>query len=80
MAKQKMVSGSDAIRQVCAETKYSRSHVAVMLRDHAKKLRARFDFDSQRWSIPEASIERLKELVEERSGKRYRLGERGPHL
>lgn len=79
MAKQKMIAGSDAIRQVCAETKYSRSHVAVMLRDHAKRLCAKFDFDSQRWSIPRASVLVLRELVQKRSGKRYRLGERGPH-
>lgn len=77
MAKQKLIVASQAITTICEELDYSRSHVARIMRENHKRLRATFD---GQWMMPETSIEALRDLVKRLSGRRYKLGETGPHV
>lgn len=77
MAKQKIVTCADVITALCSELKYSRSHVARILRENHEELRATFD---GQWKMPESSIVKLRRLVRDLSGPRYKLGETGPNL
>lgn len=78
MATQKLLVASDVITTICKDMKYSRSHVAKILRENAEELGAKNEH--RQWRLPRASIRRLKHLVKMHSGPRYKLGERGPHL
>lgn len=77
MAKQKSVAASDVVTKICEDLKYSRAHVAKVLRENRKRVGA-----SQRgrfWTIAPWGIAILRQIVNEESGLRYKLGETGPH-
>ena len=78
MGRDETVAGNVAIKTICDELKYSRAHVAKMLRKHRRQLRARMR--DGRWMLPLSSIELLREIVLKDSGPRYKLGETGPHV
>lgn len=77
MTNQRRIIASDAIGQICQNLSYSRSHVAKALRDNRRELGAKKE--NGRWTIPATAVERLRAIVENKSGRRYKLGERGPH-
>jgi len=72
-----MILAADAVTAICRELNYSRAHVQTKLRQHSKRLRARKR--GRLWSIPEKHVSTLREIVLTTSGRRYKLGERGPH-
>lgn len=71
------IAAAPAITQVCKELKYSRSHVANVLRKNRKRLKAKFI--GSRWYLDDQCLEELRGLVKNQSGRRYKLGETGKH-
>lgn len=77
MAKQQSLVAASVITEICEDLKYSRAHVAKVLRDNRKRVGA-----SQRgrfWHIPQWGVPLLRQIVVKESGMRYKLGETGPH-
>ena len=72
----KLVAASNVIEDVCRSLKYSRSHVAKILRENARRLGAKQR--DGRWLMRHDRESLLSELVVSQSGRRYRLRERGP--
>lgn len=75
-ATEKRVFASEAITRICRELNYSRSHVAKLLREKRKILDARIR--QGRWELPAQKEAKLRALVKQSSGRRYKLGEKGP--
>jgi hypothetical protein len=73
---QRRIAAAEVISQICTDLKYSRAHVAAMMRKNRKLLKAR-QARSGRWFIPEESALALRNIVVGHSGRRYKLGERG---
>jgi hypothetical protein len=73
----KMVTASSVVNRLCRNLSYSRSHVAKVLRANADALGA--SQASGRWMMPESSVHTLRDLIVRTSGRRYKLGETGPH-
>jgi hypothetical protein len=74
--KKRLIPAADVILEIASALSYSRSHVATVMRDHVKRLRARKE--GRHWYMPAASAKLLRELVQRVSGRRYKLGEKGP--
>lgn len=77
-ATKKRIFASEAINRVCRELGYTRAHVAKTLRDNVKPLGAKRD-QKGRWTITPAKELLLRSKVKDGSGRRYKLGEKGPH-
>lgn len=69
------VPAAPIVNKVCRQLKFSRSHVANMLRKYRSRLGARKD--GARWVMWEDKVQELKDLVREESGPRYKSGRRG---
>ena len=78
MKREATVACAEVVDLLCRELKYSRSHVATMLRKNRAGVGARRK--DGRWLMPRSSIARLRRVIKLNSGRRYKLGERGPHL
>ena len=76
--KDKYVPASEVVSDLCRELNYSRAHVAKVLRDNSRSLRAK-KHGSRQWTLPRVSIPKLRRLIEQTSGPRYKLGETGPN-
>ena len=74
----KRIFASEAITRICRELGYTRAHVAKTLRENVKPLGARVNKQG-RWVMPPAKELLLKAIVKDSSGRRYKLGEKGPH-
>lgn len=74
----KLVPAAPIINAVCKRLNYSRSHVANLLRVHAKVFGA--VKRGKRWKmLPTRAEEQLAGVVKRASGRRYKLGETGTH-
>lgn len=71
------IPASDVIDTVCRELKYSRSHVAKILRENRRRIGARLR--RGRWEMPLIQVGAFSKAVKKQSGRRYRLRETGPH-
>lgn len=72
-----LVTAASVINKLCLELKYTRPHIINLMKTNQRSLRAKKH--GGRWKMPEASAAALRELVLSQSGRRYKLGELGPH-
>lgn len=77
MANATFISASEIVTQVCRDLNYSRSHVAKVLRKKAKHIGAKRR--GGKWVMTKDGEVRLRQCVEVMSGRRYKLGEKGPN-
>jgi hypothetical protein len=76
VAAQELVPAAPIIDAIGRVLNYSRSHVAQVMRRHARKLGARRV--NRRWVMRAQASDALMLLVQSTSGPRYKLGEKGP--
>lgn len=76
--KPNVVTAASVINKLCEELKYTRPHIINLMKSHRRVLGA--SKRGSRWVLPAESIDVLRELVVAQSGRRYKLGELGPHV
>jgi len=77
MPKNSLVPASEVINNICRVLDYSRAHVSKKLRDRPGAFKAKRI--KRRWFIPQAKVSAFIKHVADTSGRRYKLGETGPH-
>jgi hypothetical protein len=75
--KNSLVLGAPVVNALCEKLGYTRPHIILIMRKNKRALGARKK--GHRWMLPAASVALLHKLVKETSGRRYKLGETGPH-
>jgi hypothetical protein len=77
MKKSEIVTAASVINQLCLELNYTRPHIINLMKTNRRALRA--SKRGRRWMMPAESVAVLRQLVRDTSGRRYKLGENGPH-